>query len=145
MIWQCSRKNFHGSWDSCPILYILLKFMKSLIRHLALAIGNVRHVWRFSWTLDMITMHKALTNLPHIFYSTVSHCCQLNGYFSTWETTCAKYQDKVRHSSNFFHVKSTKLTWRISISNLNTYTYISVKFTPFMSNYAIQNFSWLCI
>ena len=47
--WQCSRKTFmvHQTivrWAS----YILLKFMKSLIGHLTLAVGNVR---RFSWTL----------------------------------------------------------------------------------------------
>ena len=50
--YQCSRKTFmvHLTivrWALC----ILLKFIKSLIRHLALAIGNVRHVRRFSWTL----------------------------------------------------------------------------------------------
>ena len=33
------------------VLYILFRFVKSLIRHLGLAIGNVRHVWWFSWTL----------------------------------------------------------------------------------------------
>ena len=32
-------------------LYILFKIVKSLIRHLGLAIGNVRHVGWFSWTL----------------------------------------------------------------------------------------------
>ena len=32
-------------------LYIVFKFVKSLIRHLGLATGNVRCVWWFSWTL----------------------------------------------------------------------------------------------
>ena len=32
-------------------LYILFKIVKSLIRHSGLAIGNVRHVRWFSWTL----------------------------------------------------------------------------------------------
>ena len=51
---QCSRKNFmvHQTfvWRA---LYILLKFVKSLIRHLAQAIRNVRHVRWFSWTLPL--------------------------------------------------------------------------------------------
>ena len=52
---QCIRKTFmvHQTivrWA----LYILLKFMKALIRHLALAVGNVR---RFSWTLLSATSH----------------------------------------------------------------------------------------
>ena len=32
-------------------LYVLFRFVKSLIRHLGLAIGNARRVRRFSWTL----------------------------------------------------------------------------------------------
>ena len=50
---QCCRKTLmvHQTfvrWAS----YILFKFVKSLIRHLDLAIGNVRCVWWFSWTLQ---------------------------------------------------------------------------------------------
>ena len=51
---QCSRKTFmvHQTFVWWA-LYILFKFVKSLIRHLAHAIGNVRHVRWFSWTLDL--------------------------------------------------------------------------------------------
>ena len=50
---QCTWKTFmiHQTcvrWDLC----ILFKFVKSLIKHLGLAIGNVRCVWWFSWTLS---------------------------------------------------------------------------------------------
>ena len=37
------------------VLCILFKFVKSLIRHLGLAIGNVWHVWWFSWNLRNTT------------------------------------------------------------------------------------------
>ena len=49
---QCSWKTsmVHQTFVQWA-LYILLKFVKSLIRHLGLAIGNVRHVRWFSWTL----------------------------------------------------------------------------------------------
>ena len=50
---QCTRKTFmiHQTfvrWALC----ILFKFVKSLMGHLGLAIGNVRHVRWFSWTLS---------------------------------------------------------------------------------------------
>ena len=50
--YQCSWKTFmvHQTFVQWA-LYILFKFVKSLIRHLGLAIGNVRHVRWFSWTL----------------------------------------------------------------------------------------------
>ena len=49
---QCSRKTFmvHQTFVRWA-LYILFKFVKSLIRHLGLAIGHVWHVRWFSWTL----------------------------------------------------------------------------------------------
>ena len=49
---QCTRKTFmiHQTFVRWA-LYILLKFVKSLIRHLGLAIGNVGCVRCFSWTL----------------------------------------------------------------------------------------------
>ena len=49
---QCYRKTFmvHQTFVRWA-LYILFKIVKSLIRHLDLAIGNVRHVRWFSWTL----------------------------------------------------------------------------------------------
>ena len=49
---QCTRKTFmiHQTFVRWA-LYILLKFVKSLIWHLGLAIGNVWHVRWFSWTL----------------------------------------------------------------------------------------------
>ena len=47
-------KNFHCLSDICPIIFIyLFKFVKSLIRHLGLAVGNVRHVRWFSLTLKV--------------------------------------------------------------------------------------------
>ena len=50
---QCRRKTFmvHQTlvWWA---LYIPYKFVNSPIRHLGLAIGNVRRVWRFSPTLE---------------------------------------------------------------------------------------------
>ena len=49
---QCSWKTFMVHQTIVQwALYILLKFVKSLIGHSALAIGNVWHVRRFSWTL----------------------------------------------------------------------------------------------
>ena len=51
-----SGTRYSGTW-----LYILFKFVKSLIRHLGLAIGNVRYVRWFSWTLS--PGHNELINL----------------------------------------------------------------------------------
>ena len=50
--YQYSRKTFmiHQTFVRWA-LYILFKFVKSLIRHLGLAIGNVRCVRWFLWTL----------------------------------------------------------------------------------------------
>ena len=49
---QCSWKTLWFIRHLSNVLYIIIfKFVKSLIRHLGLAIGNVRHVWWFSWTL----------------------------------------------------------------------------------------------
>ena len=71
---QCSRKTFmvHQTivrWA----LYILLKFIKSLIRHLALAIGNVRHVRRFSWTLWSSHSEPPPQDVQHPLPSTRLH------------------------------------------------------------------------
>ena len=51
---QCYRKTFmvHQTFVRWT-LHIIFKIVKSLIRHLGLAIGNVRHVWWFSWTLQI--------------------------------------------------------------------------------------------
>ena len=51
---QCSRKTFmvHQTFVRWALIYILFKFVKSLIRHLGLAIGNVRRVRWISWTLQ---------------------------------------------------------------------------------------------
>ena len=51
-LWPCRRKTFtvHQTFVWW-ILYIPYKFVKSPIRHLGLAIGNVRRVRRFSPTL----------------------------------------------------------------------------------------------
>ena len=48
-------------------LYILFKIVKSLIRHLGLAIGNVRHVRWYSWTLIMCSF------VPHYEDMTWKH------------------------------------------------------------------------
>ena len=50
---QCTRKTFmiHQTFVRWA-LYILFKFVKSLIGHLGLAIGNVWCVRWFSWTLN---------------------------------------------------------------------------------------------
>ena len=46
------QKKFHGSSDICPMGFIYpIQIKKSLIRHLGLAFGNVRHVRWFLWTL----------------------------------------------------------------------------------------------
>ena len=51
--WQCIRKPFMVHQTIVRgALYILFIFVKSLIRHLGLAIGNVQHVRWFSWTLQ---------------------------------------------------------------------------------------------
>ena len=61
---QCSRKTFmiHQTFVRLA-LYILFKFVKSFIRHLGLAIGNVRCVRWFSWTLRCLsaTIHPWLS------------------------------------------------------------------------------------
>ena len=66
-------KNFHNSSDICPMgfIYILFKFVKSLIRHLGLAIANVWRVQWFSWTL----LKWIITNLsmPLILISYYIH------------------------------------------------------------------------
>ena len=64
-VWiQCSWKTFmvHQTFVQWA-LYILFKFVKSLIRHLGLAIGNVRHVRWFSWTL-WIPIKNSLKLIP---------------------------------------------------------------------------------
>ena len=48
-------------------LYILFKFVKSLIRHLGLVIGNVRHVRWFSWTL-------------YVWSKQNMSCCSVNSF-----------------------------------------------------------------
>ena len=54
---QCSRKTFmiHQTFVRWA-LHILFKFVKSLIRYLGLAIGNVRCVGWFSWTLHCLVL-----------------------------------------------------------------------------------------
>ena len=64
---QCRQKNFHGSSDIQFVwwtLHILYKFVKSPIRHLGLAIVNVRcvlTVLRFSPTLGSISIQAWLS------------------------------------------------------------------------------------
>ena len=77
----CTRKTFmvHQTfvrWALC----ILFKFVKSLIRHLGLTIGNVRCVRWFSWTLDL--RHKILhiAQLPPAKYGVLFlHITKKNG------------------------------------------------------------------
>ena len=45
-------------------LYILFKFVKSLIGHLGLAIGNVRCIWWLSWTLQDFNNFIIIQYLP---------------------------------------------------------------------------------
>ena len=67
-------------------LYILLKFVKSLIRHFGLANGYVRCVWWFSWTLEIVyrITSMALFHIPnnnfkgklwnyHVFFYSLTH------------------------------------------------------------------------
>ena len=52
LYWQCYQKTsiVHQTFAQWA-LYILFKIVKYLIRHWGLAIGNIRHVWWFSWAL----------------------------------------------------------------------------------------------
>ena len=67
---QCSWKTLvvHQTFVQWA-LYILFKFVKSLIRHLGLAIGNVRHVRWFSWTL----INYSFSNRPNLTFSQQFH------------------------------------------------------------------------
>ena len=72
-------------------LYILFKFVKSLIRHLGLAIGNVR--W-FSWTLlnptSIPTPELAptlITNEPRKPWGDVLRTLSVHGYSKLWGTS----------------------------------------------------------
>ena len=73
---QCTRKTFmiHQTfvrWALC----ILFKFVKSLIRHLGLAIRNVRHVRWFSWTLYLTGVTVAQLRW---------HLSNMNMTFNSW-------------------------------------------------------------
>ena len=70
VIVQCSWKTFmvHQTFVQWA-LYILFKFVKSLIRHLGLAIGNVRHVRWFSWTL--LCIYYALCLNPCMYVQSI--------------------------------------------------------------------------
>ena len=63
---QCSWKTFmvHQTFVRWA-LYILFKYVKSLIRHLVLAIRNVRHVQWFSWTLSFSDLISFLSINRH--------------------------------------------------------------------------------
>ena len=65
---QCSWKTFmiHQTFVQWA-LYILVKFMKSLIIHLGLAIGNIRCVWWFSWTLDLEPISRTFFYTPTLW------------------------------------------------------------------------------
>ena len=74
---QCTWKTFmiHQTFVRWA-LYILLKFVKSLTRHLDLAIGNVWCVQWFSWTLEMahwIFWTMWLTSIRHWHNTIMSH------------------------------------------------------------------------
>ena len=74
---QCTWKTFmiHQTFVRWA-LYILLIFVKSLTRHLDLAIGNVRCVQWFSWTLEMapwIFWTMWLTSIRHWHNTIMSH------------------------------------------------------------------------
>ena len=72
---QCSWKTFmvHQTFVWWA-LYILFKFVKSLVRHLGLAIGNVRHVRWFSWTLPNLAM-CAITKIGSCTWL-IKACCK---------------------------------------------------------------------
>ena len=64
--YQCTWKTFmiHQTFVRWA-LYILFKFVKSLIGHLGLAIGNVRCVRWFSWTLHYLSQCWSRSLLPY--------------------------------------------------------------------------------
>ena len=85
---QCSRKTFKVHQTSVQwTSYILFKFVKSLIRHLGLAIRNV---WWFSWTLikrslstctSMVLWHIGTGKMATILQKTFSNAFSWNVEF----------------------------------------------------------------
>ena len=95
---QCSPKTFmvHQTFVRWA-LYILFKFVKSLIRHLGLAIGHVWHVRWFSWTL-------CLHHTCHIHVMTAL-------LLSHWQICQCKTCGKFRNYSIYPYTKGFDLRW----------------------------------
>ena len=81
--YQCSQKTsmIHQTFVWWA-LYILFKFVKFLIRHLGLVIGNVRHVRWFSWTLWLLSDISSVSAMEIDFMSLIYTDHQLNR--KTW-------------------------------------------------------------
>ena len=105
---QCSRKTFMA-W------YILFKFVISLVGHLGQAIGKVRHVRWFSWTLNPATQieHFRRTRSRQIWMSTFwayPHCPIFFFFFQIHELMTLKIWIKVES-----YTQHTFSWWYISV------------------------------
>ena len=96
---QCYRKTFmvHQTFVRWT-LYIIFKIVKSLIRHLGLAIRNVRQVWWFSWTLTLCT-----------FTQEVNHDVNYMSYLINLELS--KISDWLPVNKLSLNVDKTKNSW----------------------------------
>ena len=100
---QCTRKTFmiHQTFVRWAV-YVLFKFVKSLITHLGLAIGYVRCVWWFSWTL-MACSHQATSH-----YMSQCWLCSMSSYGITrpkWGQGCGLSEGHIASYTNVeFHL-----------------------------------------
>ena len=133
MVQQCTWKTFmiHQTFVRWAF-NILFKFVKSPIRHLGLAIGNVRCIRWFSWTLVQIPV-MTTWNYQYSFIYTSGHCRR-------WRS---RMEVKIMAGSLFVHCKIayfysvTAEKWLIvSLPN-----FVTIRTTHFSISCKI--FSWI--
>ena len=105
-IFQCSRKTFmvHQTFVRWA-LYILFKFVKSLIRHLGLAIGNVRHVRWFSWTLIFIESGNGLLSVQQ----QAKACTNAHLLSGITRQNESRYKQKISWRKIYFQMPMVKI------------------------------------
>ena len=77
LILQCYQKTFmiHQLFPM-GFINILFKIVKSLMKHLGLAIGNIQHVWWFLWTLVVTQVMACCLTAPSHY---LNQCWQIIG------------------------------------------------------------------
>ena len=132
-VMQCSRKTFmvHQTFVQWA-LYILLNFVISPIRHFGLAIGNVRHVRWFLWTLVMQSFDgnfvDCLNNVLTRNIFPIENCISV--YMALVHGTVTKLSSLVQYFWNFAQTLTNTLCLVFDINSTWKFNYcITVSFT----------------